>query len=152
MIWLSFAFIMITCSHALVAITYHYTLVLSIIICSHTIAVTFSVCCHVIVCSCGLVMIICSCMIRSNPSCNLSYDVWSCDWQSYSIKSMLLGDEFYKRVQINSDIIHQCMIVKHFYRKFPLLLTVTLTLCKLCINYSPVWSFSIRLGPFSLKN
>src|SRR5580692_8975575 len=51
---------------------------------------------------------------------------------------------------MNLDTIHECMIVKHFYRKF--LLTVTLTLCKLCINYSPVQSFSIRLGLFSLKN
>ena len=44
------------------------------------------------------------------------------------------------------------MIVKHFYGKFLLLLTITLTLCKLYINYGPVWSFSIRLGLFSLKN
>src|SRR5580692_6027052 len=51
---------------------------------------------------------------------------------------------------MNLDTIHECMIVKHFYRKF--LLTVILILCKLYINYGPVRSFSIRLGPFSLKN
>ena len=65
---------------------------------------------------------------------------------------MLLCDKFYKRVQINSDIIHEYMIVKYFYCKFALFLTVTLTLCKLCINYSLVQSFSIRLRLLSLKN
>jgi hypothetical protein len=51
---------------------------------------------------------------------------------------MLLCDRFYRCVQINPDTIHESMIVKYFYR---LLLTVTLTLCKLCINYGPVRSF-----------
>ena len=72
---LSFTLVVMACSYVLVAITCCYALVLSIIICSHTIAVAFSIYCHVIAYNRGLVMTIFSCIIRSDssysPSCNV---------------------------------------------------------------------------------
>ena len=60
----------LTLSFALVVIACCYMLVLSIIIYNHTIVVAFSVCCHMITCSCGLVMIICSYVIGSDSLCS----------------------------------------------------------------------------------
>jgi hypothetical protein len=69
------ALIVIACSYTLVMIACRYVLVVYIIIYSHAITITFSVCCRAIAYSCGLIMIICGCMIGSDFSCSSSCDI-----------------------------------------------------------------------------